>query len=244
MDGLEGPAIDEEVNHSVGGDLSGGEGVDVRLDDDPCGAGGVLDFGGFEEWAVDWGLLVEVEAEVDFGWALDAVDADFAVALGGVSVAAGEESERLLDGKVEGGAGGELADVEVAAEGAGGAGAELAVFCRGDAHDAAEGAQGNDGGGEGFGCGGFEMPVEEEGIGETLLEEAEAGDDVGPAPANVADGEDVDLEDVAGLGVVDGDGTGEGVDEAAVDVGEGFECDGGCDLCSAGVDALEVDGVA
>ncbi len=244
MVGLEGPAVDEEVDHAVGGDLGGGEGVDVGLDDDPGGAGRVLDFGGLEERAVKWSLFMEVEAEVDFSWALDAVDADFAVALGGVGVAAGEEGEGLLDGEVEGSAGGELADVEIATESARGTGAELAVFGGGDAHDAAEGAEGNDGGGEGFGCGGVEVPVEEEGICEALFEEAEAGDDVGPAPTNVADGEDVDLEDVAGLGIVDGDGAGEGVDKAAIDVGEGFECGGGGDLGAAGVDALEVDGVS
>lgn len=40
--------------------------------------------------------------------------------------------------------------------------------------------------------------MEEEGLGEALLEKTEAGNDAGPAPAFVGDVEDFDLEDVAG----------------------------------------------
>ena len=58
------------------------------------------------------------------------------------------------------------------------------------------------------------------------------------------DAEDVDLEDVAGGGGVDGDRAGEGVDEGAVDGLEVCERRGGGDLCAAGVEAGEVDGVA
>ena len=82
------------------------------------------------------------------GGALDAVDADLAVALGGVGVAAGEECAGDLYGEIEGGTGGEFADVHVAAEGTGRAGAVLAGFGGRDAHDAAEGAQRHGGGGE------------------------------------------------------------------------------------------------
>ncbi len=69
--------------------------------------------------------------------------------------------------------------------------------------------------------------MEEEGLVEALLEEAEAGDDAGPPPTFVGDFEDVDLECVAGLRGVDGDWAGEGVDEAAVDLLELVERGGG-----------------
>ncbi len=145
--GGEVPVGDEEVDHTLGGVASGGKGVGVGFDGEvtgaDCGCGG-----GFDERAGERRGFVEGEAECGVGGALDAVDADLAVALGCVGVAAGEERAGLLDGEVQRGAGGELADIEVAAEWAGWACAVLAGFGGCDAHDATEGAQWNDGGRE------------------------------------------------------------------------------------------------
>ncbi len=243
MLGGEVPVCDEEVDHAVGGGVGCGEGVGGGFDDEPAGAG-VGGGGGFDDGAGEGLGFVEGEAECGVGGALDAIDADLAVALGGVGVAAGEECAGDLYGEVKGGAGGELADVHVAAEGARGAGAVLAGFGGGNAHDAAEGAQRHDGGGERAGGVGVECPGKEEGLVEALFEEAEAGDDAGPAPALVGDAEDVDLEDVTVGGAMDGYGAGEGVDDAAVDGLEVVEGGGGGDLRAAGVEAGEVDGVA
>lgn len=163
-------------------------------------------------------MFMEVEAEGKVEGALDSVDTDLAVALGGVAVAAGEESTGNEDGEVEAGAGGELADVEVAAEGAGRAGAEGTIFGASYSHDAGEGADGDDRGGEGLRGLVVELPVEEVRLTEVIGEKAKAFDDAGPTPAVMVCGENVDLEDVAGFGSLNIDRSGEGVDAGAVDV--------------------------
>ena len=246
VDGGEGPAGDEEIDHAEGSVLGCGGEVGAGGEDDPgVGVGvGRERVGGFDDGAGERLLFVEMKAEGEVEGALDAVDADLAVSLGGVAVAAGEEGSGDEDGKVEGGAGGELADVEVAAEGAGRAGAEFAVLCAGDAHDTGEGTEGDDGGHEGAGGVFVKLPVEEVGVAEVVLEEAEAFDDAGPAPAVVLGVENVDLEDVAGFGGIDIDGASEGVDEGAVDLQVMFRGHDGMDLGAAGVDASDLDGVA
>ena len=88
---------------------------------------------------------MEMEAESYIQRTLDAVDADLAIALRGVSVAATEERAGIVDGQVKRGAGAELADIEVAAKGARRAGAKCAVVRSCDAHDAEERTQGNNG---------------------------------------------------------------------------------------------------
>ena len=86
--------------------------------------------------------------------------------------------------------------------------------------------------------------MEERGLGETLLEKTQAGNDAGPTPAFVGDVEDIDLENVAGLCSVDGYGTGERVDATAVDGLEMVNGHAGVDLIAAGILTLEVNGVA
>lgn len=82
-------------------------------------------------------------------------------------------------------------------------------------------------------------------LGELAGEEAEAGDEAGPGEAVVGVGLDDDFKGVAGLGAVDGDGAGEGVDFEGIEAG-GEVCGGpiGADLVAGGVGALEGDGVA
>ena len=89
-----------------------------------------------------------------------------------------------------------------------------------------------------------QFPDKEIGLGEALLEEAEALDDARPAPALVGDFEHVDLEDVAGFGAVDEDGTGEGVNAGAVDGKIFGEVHLGMDLRAARVEALHMNRVA
>jgi len=86
--------------------------------------------------------------------------------------------------------------------------------------------------------------MEEEGLHETLFEKAEARNYARPTPAFVADLKNIDLKYVAGLCVVDGDGTGEGVDAAAIDGEKFFGGHAGVDLCATGVLAFEADSVA
>ncbi len=90
----------------------------------------------------------------------------------------------------------------------------------------------------------IEGPMEETGLAELILEEAETFDDAGPSPAVVAGCEDIDLEDVAGFRTVDPHGAGEGMNAGAID-GEVVGCrHAGPDLAATGVDTLEVDFVA
>ena len=244
MIGVEAPAIDEEVDHARGGGLRGGEGVGAGLDYDPLGVAGGVGWRGLDDRTGDGARGVESEPECGVSGTLHSVDTDFAVALGGVGVAAGEECAGVEDGEIKGGTRGEFADVHVSAEGAGRAGAMGAGLRRGDTHDAAEGVERDDGGSEGSSDVLFELPVEEKGVGEALIEEAETGDDGAPGPAFVGDVKDIDLEGVAGLGVVDVDGAGEGVDAGTVDGEEVVEGGMGGDLGAGGVNALEVNGVA
>jgi hypothetical protein len=86
--------------------------------------------------------------------------------------------------------------------------------------------------------------VEEKWSAEAVFEEAEAFYDAGPTPAVMLRGEDVDLEDVAGLGVFDPDGAGEGVDAGAVDGEILLDRCARMDLRAASVDALDGDLIA
>jgi hypothetical protein len=60
----------------------------------------------------------------------------------------------------------------------------------------------------------------------------------------VRDFEDVDLEDIAGLRVVNGDRAGERVDAVAIDLDKFFGGHAGTDLRPAGIVAFAADGVA
>ena len=245
LDGFEAPAGDEEIDHAAGSVAGSGDQVFATFDDDPGVAVEVWGyaFGGLNEGPGEGLVFMDPEAEGGIKGALDAVDADFAVTLGSVAVAATEEGTRGEHGEVEFGSGAEFADVEIAAEVAGRAGAEGAVFSAGDAHHSEKRAEGEDGGGEGAGDIFVKLPLEEIGVGEAFLQKAEAGDDAGPAPAVVMGGDDFDFEDVAGFGVLDPDGSGEGVDAGAVDALVLFEGHGGVDLAAAGVLAIDVDHV-
>ena len=242
----EAPARDEQVDHTRGCGAGCGGQIGAGFEDDPRVGDGVgLDgFAGFDDGAGERLLFVEMEAQGDIERALDAIDADFAVALCGVAVTTGEEGTGDEYWEVEAGADAEFADVEVAAEGAGRARAEGAVVRTGDAHDAEERAEGNDGGPERARGVGVELPMKEVVVAELILEEAEAFDGRGPAPAVVGGAEDVDLEDVAGLGAFDPDRPGECVNAGPVDAEEVLGGGARVNLAAAGVEALEVDGVA
>src|ERR1700728_4463966 len=176
--------------------------------------------------------------------AFDAVDANLAVALGGVTVSAGEECARIEDRQVELGSAAEVADVHVAAESAGRTRANFAIDRGSDAHDSAEGAQRNDCGRQRASLASGQVPVEKVGFAEALLEEAKAFGDGGVAPAMMARIEDVDLKNVAGLGSADENRSGERVNAVAVDGKQVGERGAAFDLAAAGLDALEVNSVA
>ena len=146
VDVAETPSLSEKIDHSQSGDASGGNGVRRRLDDDP-GVAFEVRFAagcGFDERTCERLALVELEAQGHVGRALDAVDADLAIALRGVGIAGGEESAVVEDRKIKGGAGAELADIHVAAKDARRPGAKLARLGGSHAHDAAKGTQRHD----------------------------------------------------------------------------------------------------
>ena len=163
-------------------------------------------------------LLVKPEAERYIGGAFDAVDADLAVALRGMGVARGEQRARVENREIQGGSGGELPHVHIAAEWTGRARAKFAVFGARDAHHSAEWAERHDRWRQRSAHGAFELPVKEEWLAEAVLQEAEAGNHAGPAPAPVRHLEHVNLQDVARLGAVHVDRAGECVDAIAVDL--------------------------
>ncbi len=90
-------------------------------------------------------LLVQPEAQRDVRRALDAIDADFAVALGGVRVARREKRAGIVDGKIQRGARAKLAHIHIAAERPRRPRDELAVFGPRNSHHAAEWPQRHDG---------------------------------------------------------------------------------------------------
>lgn len=247
MFGRKGPALDKEIDHAGRGDLGRGECVGARFDDDPFGADVVV--GRFDPgWRLDDGsgdglVFVECEAQGDAGGALHPVDADFTVALSSVGVAAGEQRAGVEDREVEGRSGREFADVQISAERARRPCAVRAGLGRGDAHNSAKRAKGDVGGLERIGRGLLELPVKEERLGEALIQETQAGDDGAPGPALMSYFEDIDLQGVAGGGVLDEDRAGKRVDAGAVDDEEVGERRGGGDLAAGRVHGFEVDGI-
>jgi hypothetical protein len=145
-------------------------------------------------------------------------DIDLAVALPGVAVSGFEEGSFGADGNEEGAACDQLLVVHVAGVGAGRAGADLACFHRGgETHVAEEGVK-RDGDVRGESAGhlfSIERNDPDVRVGEFCIEKATF--EIGIAgPGNV----DVhffyaNLEDVAGLGLLDGDGTRENVTAGA-----------------------------
>ena len=74
---------------------------------------------GFYDGSGERLMLVQAKAQGYVERTFDAVDANFAVALCRVPVAATEERARVIDGKIEYRAGAEFAYIEVTAEGPG-----------------------------------------------------------------------------------------------------------------------------
>src|SRR5581483_824662 len=201
-------------------------------------------FAGFNDWSGERVAFVQLEAEGHVEGAFDTVDADFAVALGRMAVAATEEGAGVVDRKIQCGSSAELAHIEIATESAGRPRTKAAFFGARHAHDAEKRAYGNDSRRKGARRVAFEEPMEETGVVETLLEKAEAFYDAGPSPPTVTGCEDVDLQNVSGLGAVDPDRPGEGVNPRAIDPEVFGESHAGRNLGTAGVDALDLDLVA
>jgi len=97
---------DEAIDHAAGGVAGRGDDVFTAFDD---GLGVAVEVRSYDFRGFDEGIF-------------DAVDADFAIVLGGVAVAATKEGAGGVDGEVAFGTGVEFADIEVATEVAGGGG--------------------------------------------------------------------------------------------------------------------------
>src|SRR4029077_11000577 len=82
------PAVHEQVDHTGGGRAGGRNRIGARFDDDPGGFEILLDVrSGFNDGPGQWAALVQVKAQGDVNRAFNAIDANFAVALRGVSIA-------------------------------------------------------------------------------------------------------------------------------------------------------------
>jgi hypothetical protein len=150
---------------------------------------------------------VQVEAQGRVHRALDASNADLAVALGCVRVAAREEGAGVVHRKEEPAALRKVAGVHVAAERARGHDRRLHRIGGVYAHRPEEGLYGdNDVVLEMRVVAGGEVEDLEVRLGEVLLEQPEAGDDRRPAPPLGVDVEDLHLQDVAGLRTLNSDG--------------------------------------
>ena len=98
----ESPAAHEQIDHSSSGGSRGFGKIRASLDNDPgfgrtIGRGGIA---GLHNRTREPIALVEAEAQRYIQGALDAVDADFAVALRGMTIAATEERARIVDGEI------------------------------------------------------------------------------------------------------------------------------------------------
>ena len=148
VDRGEAPAADEQIDHAAGGGAGGFGEVGAGLDDDP-GVGGGVGRDGLR-WLRRWGWRAAAACE---GGSARVTSSGHSIPLMQTSPSpcAAWPSPQLKrapwieDGEIELGAGAEFAHVEVAAEGAGGTGAECAIVCAGYAHDAEEGTQRDDG---------------------------------------------------------------------------------------------------
>ena len=92
----ESPAADKQIDHSAGGGSRGVGQVGSGFDYDPgigaaIGRGGVA---GFDDGPGERLVLVQMKLQRDIERTFDAVDADFAIALRGMAVAATEKSRR------------------------------------------------------------------------------------------------------------------------------------------------------
>jgi hypothetical protein len=245
-------AVDDELHGAADDAFAGFARVGVALDEQVPGLGAVArgrealrrvdGVGAGEGFG---GGFVKFEGVGGVHGGFHAVDAHFAVALRRVAVAGEHAATGGENGEEEPRARREVAHVEIAAKGSGRTGAKLANLGALQADDAGEGVEIEGDAGEAAGLVALEFPDEEMGVGEFAREQAEAGDEAGPGEAVVGVGLDYDFEGVAGLGAVDGDGAGEGVDLERVELGG--EVGGGpigFHLPAGGVGAAEGDGVA
>ncbi len=200
--GVVGVLLGEEGDHVADGHLGGGLEVFGEAHGDVFSGG----LGAGPEELLFGGLAFEdgeLEGAGEEGF--EGGDVDFAVALAGVAVAGFKEGTGGVDGVEDRGAGGELLVVHVAAVHPGRGGVPLAGgLGRSDAHGAEEGVEGDgDAGGEVGGEGGaIEGDDLGAAVGEVVGEEAAAGTEaVAGEVGGDVDFEDVDFEDVAGLGL-------------------------------------------
>jgi len=159
-------------------------------------------------------VLVDDEAEGAGEVGFEGGDVDLAVALSGVAVAGLEEGAFGGDWDVKGGAGDELLVIHVAGVGVGRRAVDAGGAGGGDAHGAEEGVEREvDARGE---VGEHALAIEGDdaraAVRELLREEAAAQAEAVAGKAGVdVDLEDLHFEDVAGFGLLDGDGSGEDV---------------------------------
>jgi hypothetical protein len=241
--GGEAVAFHKKVDQTIKGSAGRDERVGMDFDEKPFGASGRATRAA-EHGAGEWFIFVESEPESDVCGSFDAVDADFAIALGRVDVASGKKSTGSEDREVESGADDEVAHVHIATKDTGRTGAKFTFLGRCDAHDSAKRGERHHGRRKGTGNRVFEGPDVEKRLGKSVGQKAEPLDHTGPTPAVEGDVEHVDLERVAGLSVTHKNGPGKGMNLRAIDLEKIGDGGGGGYLAAAGVVALEFHRVA
>src|ERR1700728_1021896 len=242
MNVAEAPTADEQVDHAMGCGAGGCCEVFSGFNHHPSVGSGVGSgsLAGFDNRPGQWLTLAQMKAKGYVERAFDAVDADFAVALGRMPISAAEQRASVIDGKVERRTRAAFAHVEVAPEGARRPRAKGAIVGACDSHDAQKGPDGHNCGRERMRCLAVKKPMKEVRLAGGVFQKAKALDDAGPAPAGMPGGEDVDLQHVAGLRAFDPEWPGEGVNPGAIDAQ--IFCDGHprLHLPATRVDALDL----
>ena len=176
--------------------------------------------GSLVTWEAKLRAFYQIEGERYAHRAFDRRAADLPIPLGGMGVAHREQRAGDLDRKIKLGAGAEVADVHVAADPPWRNDTVQPGLARCETDGAAKGFQRHLSAGA-IGRRGEPLrvvaPDVERRFRELVGQQAEAGDDRGPAPTRRNKGFDCHLERVAGFGPVDGDRAGDRVDLVEVE---------------------------
>ena len=228
------------VLHQIGPN-AGGDVIALAVEVPRYRAGGLI------AWEAEVRILHQLEGERDAHRAFDRRAADLAVALGGMGVAHREQRAGNLDRKIELGAGGEVADVHVAADPPRRNDAVQPGLARRQTDGAAEGFQRHppagsiDRGGEPHRV---VCPDVDRRIGKIIGQQTKAGDDRGPSPARRHEGFDRHLERVSGLGPIHVDGAGDRVNLGEIERRDLRDARLLIDLAARSVDNFELDAIA
>jgi hypothetical protein len=143
MNFSETPSAHQQIDHAAGRGASCFSQIGSRFHNYP-GVGGRIRrdaFASLDYWTGERLLLMQIKAQRHIKRTLDAVNANLAIALGGMAIATTEERAAIVDRQIERGACAQLAHVEIATERARRTCAKGTVISTRHAHYAKEGPQ-------------------------------------------------------------------------------------------------------